>query len=57
MQYIFHWSPLWDLSLILETIWTLLFRGLQQQVASPTPDFHSGRSDLATRKVLNANST
>jgi lipopolysaccharide/colanic/teichoic acid biosynthesis glycosyltransferase len=57
MQYIFHWTPLWDLSLILETIWTLLFRGLQQQVASPTPDFHSGRSDLATRKVLNANST
>jgi lipopolysaccharide/colanic/teichoic acid biosynthesis glycosyltransferase len=31
LQYIFHWSPLWDLTLILQTIWTLLFRGLQQR--------------------------
>ena len=26
MQYILHWSPLWDLALILETTWTLFVR-------------------------------
>jgi lipopolysaccharide/colanic/teichoic acid biosynthesis glycosyltransferase len=31
LQYIFNWSPLLDLSLILQTVWTLLFRGLSQE--------------------------
>jgi lipopolysaccharide/colanic/teichoic acid biosynthesis glycosyltransferase len=31
LQYIFTWSPLLDLSLILQTAWTLLFRGLAQE--------------------------
>ena len=58
LQYIFHWSPLWDLTLILETIWTLLFRGLQQQQAnSPSADLQSRRSDFVTREVPNVNRT
>ena len=31
LQYIFNWSPLLDLSLILQTVWTLLVRGLNQE--------------------------
>ena len=31
LQYIFNWSPLLDLSLILQTVWTLVFRGLNHQ--------------------------
>lgn len=58
LQYIFQRSPLWDLTLILETIWTLLFRGLQhQQVDSPTASLHSRRSDFVTREVPNVNRT
>jgi lipopolysaccharide/colanic/teichoic acid biosynthesis glycosyltransferase len=58
LQYIFHWSPLWDLTLILQTIWTLLFRGLQQQrVDSQTADLHSRRSDFVTEEVPNVNRT
>jgi lipopolysaccharide/colanic/teichoic acid biosynthesis glycosyltransferase len=56
LQYIFHWSPLWDLTLILQTIWTLLFRGLQQErVDSSTADLYTGRSDLVTQEVVNVN--
>ncbi len=56
LQYILHWSPLWDLTLILQTIWTLSFRGLpQQQVDSCTADLHGGRSDFVTREVPNVN--
>jgi lipopolysaccharide/colanic/teichoic acid biosynthesis glycosyltransferase len=57
LQYIFHWSPLWDLTLILETIWTLLFRGLQQQVDSPAADLRGRRSDFGTQEVPNVNRT
>lgn len=31
LQYILNWSPLLDLSLILQTVWTLLFRGLSRE--------------------------
>jgi lipopolysaccharide/colanic/teichoic acid biosynthesis glycosyltransferase len=31
LQYMFNWHPLLDLSLMLQTIWTLLFRGLSQE--------------------------
>jgi len=58
LQYIFHWWPLWDLALILETIWTLLFRGLpQQQADSPTADSQSRRNDFVTQEVPNVNRT
>jgi len=35
LQYIFNWHPLLDLSLMLQTVWTLLFRGLSQEPAPP----------------------
>jgi lipopolysaccharide/colanic/teichoic acid biosynthesis glycosyltransferase len=58
LQYIFHWSPLWDLTLILQTIWTLLFRGLQQRrVDSQTTDLYNRRSDFVTEEVPNVNRT
>jgi lipopolysaccharide/colanic/teichoic acid biosynthesis glycosyltransferase len=31
LQYIIHWSPFLDLSLLLQTVWTLLFRGLDHE--------------------------
>ena len=40
LQYILHWSPFLDLSLILQTVWTLLSRGLSPQFAA-TPEKHS----------------
>jgi len=58
LQYIFHWSPLWDLTLILETVWTLLFRGLQQQrVDSTIADKPREQSEFVTREVQNVNRT
>jgi lipopolysaccharide/colanic/teichoic acid biosynthesis glycosyltransferase len=57
LQYIFHWSPLWDLTLILQTIWTLVFRGLQQQVDFATAGLQSRRSDFVTPEVPNVNRT
>jgi lipopolysaccharide/colanic/teichoic acid biosynthesis glycosyltransferase len=58
LQYIFHWSPLWDLTLILQTIWTLSFRGLRQEpVDSPNADSHGVKSDFVTQEVPNVNRT
>jgi len=58
LQYIFHWSPLWDLTLILQTIWTLLFRGLwQEPVDSPRADLRGGKSDFVTQEVANVHRT
>jgi len=58
LQYIFHWSPLWDLTLILETVWTLLFRGLQQQPAEfAKTDLQGRRSDFVSREIANVNRT
>src|SRR5260370_13197023 len=57
LQYIFHLSPLWDFTLILQTVWTLLFRGLQQQVDSRTTDLPGKRSDFVTQEVPNVNRT
>jgi lipopolysaccharide/colanic/teichoic acid biosynthesis glycosyltransferase len=31
LQYIIQWSPFLDLSLLLQTLWTLLFRGLDHE--------------------------
>jgi lipopolysaccharide/colanic/teichoic acid biosynthesis glycosyltransferase len=58
LQYIFHWSPLWDLTLILETVWTLSFRGLQSQQADfAKADSQSRRNDFVSREVANVNRT
>jgi len=56
LQYIFHWSPLWDLTLILQTIWTLLFRGLwQEPVDSPRADLRGRKTDFVTQEATNVN--
>jgi lipopolysaccharide/colanic/teichoic acid biosynthesis glycosyltransferase len=58
LQYIFHWSPFWDLSLILQTVWTVLFRGLQQQqIDFPAADLQNRPSHVVTREVPNVNRT
>jgi lipopolysaccharide/colanic/teichoic acid biosynthesis glycosyltransferase len=56
LQYILTWSPFLDLSLILQTVWTLLFRGLSQVPAtSETASFDSGAGNFVTRKVADVN--
>src|SRR6267378_6298252 len=46
LQYIANWSPLLDLSLTLQTVWTLLFRGLSQEPAlTQTTNARSGATD------------
>ena len=56
LQYIVNSSPLVDLGLILQTIWTLLSRGLNQE---PTPSevaaVRSGAGELLTREVGDVN--
>jgi lipopolysaccharide/colanic/teichoic acid biosynthesis glycosyltransferase len=53
LQYIFSWSPFLDLSLILQTVWTLLFRGLSKQpVASRSATSPSGANDFVTPEVF-----
>ena len=56
LQYIFNWSPLLDLSLILQTIWTLLFRGLRQEpVSSQAASFVRTSNDFVGREVADVN--
>jgi lipopolysaccharide/colanic/teichoic acid biosynthesis glycosyltransferase len=56
LQYIFNWSPFLDLSLILQTVWTLLFRGLNQEPAVPqTANLDPGASEFVTTEVADAN--
>jgi lipopolysaccharide/colanic/teichoic acid biosynthesis glycosyltransferase len=56
LQYIFNWSPLLDLSLILETVWTLLIRGLSQEPPSSQPaGFARTPNDFAGREVIDVN--
>jgi lipopolysaccharide/colanic/teichoic acid biosynthesis glycosyltransferase len=56
LQYIFNWSPFLDLSLILQSAWTLLFRGLSQEpVTSEAATFRSGASDPVTREIVGVN--
>ncbi len=56
LQYIFNWSPFLDLSLILQTVWTLLFRGLSQEpIATQTTNFRTGTREYVTREAVNAN--
>jgi len=56
LQYIFAWSPLLDLSLILQTAWTLLFRGLSQEPqAAPTKNVRRETSAYANPEVVDVN--
>src|SRR4029077_7447533 len=56
LQYIFNWSPLLDLSLILQTVWTLLFRGLSKEPAfSQATHFRSEPSENISREVIDVN--
>jgi lipopolysaccharide/colanic/teichoic acid biosynthesis glycosyltransferase len=56
LQYIFNWSPLLDLSLILQTVWTLLFRGLRQEpVSSEEASFVKTSNDFVGREVVDVN--
>jgi len=56
LQYIANWSPFLDLSLILQTVWTLLFRGLSQEPAlTQTTNARSGATEYVTREVVDVN--
>jgi lipopolysaccharide/colanic/teichoic acid biosynthesis glycosyltransferase len=56
LQYIFNWHPLLDLSLMLQTIWTLLFRGLNQEPAlGEATNSVNSSNDLVGREVADAN--
>ena len=56
LQYIFTWSPLLDLSLILQTAWTLLFRGLgQEPQAIPAKNFRGETSAYVKQEVIDVN--
>jgi len=56
LQYIFNWSPFFDLSLIVQTVWTVLLRGLSQR---PSPAaaarFSSRASEYVAREAVDAN--
>lgn len=56
LQYIFNWSPFLDLSLILQTVWTLLFRGLSHDPpAIQATCFRNGPNEYATGEVVHVN--
>jgi lipopolysaccharide/colanic/teichoic acid biosynthesis glycosyltransferase len=56
LQYIFDWHPLLDLSLMLQTVWTLLFRGLNQEPSvSQIADTARPPRDFAGTESANAN--
>jgi lipopolysaccharide/colanic/teichoic acid biosynthesis glycosyltransferase len=57
LQYIFNWSPFLDLSLILQTVWTLLSRGLNQvPVTSETAtSLESGTGSFVRQEVADVN--
>ncbi len=56
LQYILNWSPFLDLSLLLQTVWTLLCRGLRQEPASePVMSFRSVTRKYSAGEVADAN--
>jgi lipopolysaccharide/colanic/teichoic acid biosynthesis glycosyltransferase len=56
LQYIFNWSPFLDLSLVLQTVWTLLVRGLNHVPVTAEPaSLESRASSLVSREVTDAN--
>lgn len=59
LQYILNCSPLLDLSLILQTAWTLLTRGLRQEPPDVTPStsLRAERKEFVGQEVVDANRT
>jgi len=56
LQYIFHWHPLLDLSLMVQTLWTLLFRGLTQDRAAPqSAKAPPSANDMVVSEVADVN--
>jgi lipopolysaccharide/colanic/teichoic acid biosynthesis glycosyltransferase len=55
LQYIFNWHPLLDLSLMLQTVWTVLFRGLSQDPALAQNVNPVSSNDFVSREVADVN--
>lgn len=56
LQYICNWSPLLDLSIIVQTVWTLLSRGLVQEPPAPEDSMiHEKDSVLVMKEAVGAN--
>ncbi len=56
LQYIVNWSPFLDLSLILQTVWTLLFRGLSlEPVPTQAPKFRGAANEFVTTEIVDVN--
>src|SRR5260370_19450842 len=56
LQYIIHWSPFLDLSLLLQTIWTLLFRGLNyERLLSDRGRIFQHTGEIVIHEVADAN--
>jgi lipopolysaccharide/colanic/teichoic acid biosynthesis glycosyltransferase len=56
LQYISSWSPLLDLVLILQTVWTIFSRGLSEKASAVQQmHFHEGASELLHREVADVN--
>jgi len=56
LQYIANWSPLLDLSLTLQTVWTLLFRGLSREpVPTQAPKVRGAANKLVTTEGVDVN--
>jgi lipopolysaccharide/colanic/teichoic acid biosynthesis glycosyltransferase len=56
LQYIFNWHPLLDLSLMLQTVWTLLFRGLSLETdLAQAVNSANSPDELTGREVADAN--
>ena len=63
LQYIFHWSLFLDVSLVLQTVFTLLLRLIEERSLAIAPKLKTTRDiemqapDLSLQEVWNANST
>jgi lipopolysaccharide/colanic/teichoic acid biosynthesis glycosyltransferase len=56
LQYISNWSPFLDLSLILQTVWTVLFRGLGQEPAlMQATNIRNGTTEYVAGEVVDVN--
>jgi lipopolysaccharide/colanic/teichoic acid biosynthesis glycosyltransferase len=56
LQYIVNWSPFLDLSLILQTVWTLLARGLSREpLPTQAPTFRGAANEFVTTEVVDVN--
>jgi lipopolysaccharide/colanic/teichoic acid biosynthesis glycosyltransferase len=56
LQYIFNWSPFLDLSLIVQTVWTVLIRGLRQEsVVTEATSFRTQTNNLVNEELIDAN--